>query len=50
MLTIKADAGSVIVSRRGVYNLFIELKLRSAAHDDTGYVKSVFTDCYIDPE
>ena len=34
---------SVIVFRSGVFNLFIELKLRSAAHADTGYVKSVFT-------
>ena len=35
---------SVIVFRSGVFNLFIELKLRSAAHADTGYVESVFTD------
>ena len=34
---------SVIVFRSGVFNLFIELKLHSAAHADTGYVKSVFT-------
>ena len=32
---------SVIVFRRG--DLFVELTLRSAAHADTGYVKSVFT-------
>ena len=38
---------SVIVFRSGVFNLFIELKLHSAAHADTGYVKSVFF-CYID--
>ena len=34
---------SVIVFRSGVFNLLIKLKLPSAAHDDTGYVKSVFT-------
>ena len=34
---------SIIVFRSGVFNLFIELKLRSAAHADTGYIKSVFT-------
>ena len=34
---------SVIVFRSGVFNLFIERKLRSAAHDYIGYVKSVFT-------
>ena len=34
---------SVIVFRSGVFNLFIELKLHSAAHADTGYVKSVFS-------
>ena len=32
---------SVIVFLSGVFNLFIELKLRPAAHADTGYVKSV---------
>ena len=34
---------SVIVFRRGVFNLFIELKLRSAEHADTGYVKRAIT-------
>ena len=34
---------SVIVFRSGVFNFFIKLKLHSAAHADTGYVKSVFT-------
>ena len=34
---------SVIAFRSGPFNLFIEVKLRSAAHAETGYVKSVFT-------
>ena len=34
---------SVIVFCSGVFNLFIDLKLHSAAHADTGYIKSVFT-------
>ena len=34
---------SVMVFRSGVFNLFIELKLCSAAHADTGYATSVFT-------
>ena len=32
---------SVIVFRSGVFNLFIKLKLRSAAHDETGYVNYI---------
>ena len=32
---------SVIVFRSGVFNLFIKLKLRSAAHDETGYVNCI---------
>ena len=34
---------SVIAFRSGAFNLFIKVKLRSAAHAETGYVKSVFT-------
>ena len=33
----------VIVFCSGISNLYIELKLRSAAHADTGYIKSIFT-------
>ena len=32
---------SVIVFRSGVFDLFIKLKLRSAAHDETGYVNYI---------
>lgn len=36
-----------MVFLRGLFSLFIELKLHSAAHADIGYVKSVFTANYI---
>lgn len=38
----------VMELRSEVFNRFIELKLRSAVHEDTGYVSSVLTPGYID--
>ena len=40
-IAIDLDLPSVMVLRKGVFNLFIPLKLRSAVHVDMGYVNNV---------
>ena len=40
-IAIDLNLPSVMVLRKGVFNLFILLKLRSAVHVDIGYVNNV---------